>query len=383
MGHPDDDKGPAVIIVCALFQALATVFVGARLFCRIRMLDRLYLDDWILMSAIGCGWTAVGFTVISVRYGDGKHMDTLEVEDMSQVLLWTIAGFFPGILAFTLPKLAVISLLCRMLNPNIWHKSFMFGLGTLLMINAFVCLGMLFGRCRPFRAVWDATIPEDQKVCWDFWIIVCYAIFTTAVSLLADLYLAVYPTLVLRKLQMSRKKKIALSCALGVGWISIGVTAYKFTRLPSMSSPDFSYDTADLTVWTIVEGSVVTIAATIPVLKPLADLIFGRSVFGDSSYRKNGDSETPGKGTGVSDLEQGNNHSRKAATTTNIIKSIIGDDNESEEQLVTVNGEGEHGANLVPLRDMPSREQHHADPGKGIVQTQEFTLAYGRSDATQ
>lgn len=179
MGHADDNKGPAVIIVCALFQALATVFVFARLFCRIRMLDRLYLDDWILTTALGCGWTAVGFTVISVHYGDGRHMDTLALDDMSQVLLWTIAGFFPGILAFTLPKLAVISLLCRMLNPNRLHKTFMFGLGALLMINAFVCLGMLFGRCRPFRAVWDASIPEDQKVCWDFWIIVCYAIFTT------------------------------------------------------------------------------------------------------------------------------------------------------------------------------------------------------------
>lgn len=180
----DDNKGPAVIIVCALFQALATVFVLARLFCRIRMLDRLYLDDWILMLALGCGWTAVGMTVASVYYGDGRHMDTLTPHQMSQVLLWTIASFFPGILAFTLPKLAVISLLCRMLSPSRLQRIFMFGLGTLLLINAFVCLGMLFGRCRPFRAVWDVTIPDDQKICWDFWHIVSYAIFTTGNTLI-------------------------------------------------------------------------------------------------------------------------------------------------------------------------------------------------------
>ncbi|KAL2137328.1 hypothetical protein VTI74DRAFT_3268 [Chaetomium olivicolor] len=380
--YANENKGPAVVLVCALFQALATLFVFARIFCRIRMLDQLYLDDWILMLALACGWTATGMTVISVQYGDGRHMDTLTPHQMSRVLLWTIAGFFPGILAFTLPKLAVISLLCRMLNPSRMQRIFMFGLAALLLINAFVCFGMLFGRCRPFRAVWDVTIPDDQKVCWDFWHIVCYAIFTTAVSLFADLYLAVYPSFVLRKLQMGVRKKIALSCALGVGWISVVVTAYKCTRLPSMSSADFSFDTADLTVWTIVEGSVVTIAATIPILKPLVDLVFGRGALGDSSYRKNGEylSDTPGKGkgNGTSDIEFG---SRKAATTTNIIRSIVGDENESEESLVRAPRRGDPAPTSVALRNMQTQDRA-VGTANGIVQTHEVTIAYGAASAS-
>jgi len=210
----DEDKGPAVIVVCALFQALATVFVSARFFCRIRLLDRLYLDDWILMLALCCGWTAVGMTVASVHYGDGRHMDTLTPDQMSQVLLWTIAGFFPGIMAFTLPKLAVISLLCRMLSPSRKQQIFMFGLGTLLLVNAFVCLGMLFGRCRPFRAVWDVTIPDDQKVCWDFWHIVCYAIFTTG-TMLTNLNSCQRPADILTSRLSSRRfvpRRISGSC---------------------------------------------------------------------------------------------------------------------------------------------------------------------------
>ena len=79
-----------------------------------------------------------------------------------------------------LPRhLAVISLLCRMLNPSRTQKAIMYGLGILLVINAFVCFGMLFGRCKPFRAVWDVTIPDDKKVCWSFWHIIGYAIWTT------------------------------------------------------------------------------------------------------------------------------------------------------------------------------------------------------------
>jgi hypothetical protein len=42
-----------------------------------------------------------------------------------------------------------------------------------------------------------------------------------AFSAFVDLYLAVYPALVLFNLQLNMKKKIALSCALGIGsmWV--------------------------------------------------------------------------------------------------------------------------------------------------------------------
>ncbi|RYP13584.1 hypothetical protein DL767_010656 [Monosporascus sp. MG133] len=58
-----------------------------------------------------------------------------------------------------------------------------------------------------------------------------------------DLYLAVYPTIVLFKLQLSLRKKLALSTALGVGFVSTIVAIYKTTRLwqiGQLASTDFS-----------------------------------------------------------------------------------------------------------------------------------------------
>lgn len=240
------NKGPTAIIMCAVFQAWATMFAAARVFCRVRMLDRLYLDDWIIMLSVVCGWTAFAFTVVGVYNGDGRHMDTLTTYEQSQVLLWTIAGFFPGILSFSLPKLAVVSLLCRMLRPSARNRHFMYFICVVLVINAFVCFGMLFGRCIPFRAVWDLSIPTDEKRCFSFWHTVGMATFSSgkyleslfpylpsrtiltcaAFALAADFYLALYPSLVLRKLQMNSRKKIALSCALGVGSVCVLVPGY-------------------------------------------------------------------------------------------------------------------------------------------------------------
>lgn len=144
-------------------------------------------------------------------------MSNLTSEQQSGVLLYTTAGFFPGILSFTLPKLAVISLLCRMLNPSRIHKILMWSMGALLMVNAVACFALLMGRCTPFEAVYDVTFPASEATCFSPWVLVAIAVYTTVCCAVADLYLAVYPSIVLSKLQINKKKKIALSIALGIG----------------------------------------------------------------------------------------------------------------------------------------------------------------------
>jgi hypothetical protein len=62
----------------------------------------------------------------------------------------------------------------------------------------------------------------------------------TALSAMVDLYLAVYPAVILFKLQMNLRKKLALSIALGLGSIATAVAIYKSTRLTALASPDFS-----------------------------------------------------------------------------------------------------------------------------------------------
>jgi hypothetical protein len=62
----------------------------------------------------------------------------------------------------------------------------------------------------------------------------------SALSAAMDLYLAVYPAVILARLQMNIKKKMALGSALGIGSVACVVAAYKCTRLPGLASSDFS-----------------------------------------------------------------------------------------------------------------------------------------------
>ena len=62
----------------------------------------------------------------------------------------------------------------------------------------------------------------------------------TALSAAMDLYLAVYPAVILARLQMNIRKKMALASALGIGSVACIVAAYKCSRLPGLATNDFS-----------------------------------------------------------------------------------------------------------------------------------------------
>lgn len=61
-----------------------------------------------------------------------------------------------------------------------------------------------------------------------------------ALSAFLDLYLALYPAVILYGLQMNIRKKLALGVALGIGSVACIVAAYKCTRIPGLASDDFS-----------------------------------------------------------------------------------------------------------------------------------------------
>ncbi|KAK7421207.1 hypothetical protein QQX98_002337 [Neonectria punicea] len=271
-----EDKGPSTIAVCWAITALSTIFVIARIYVRLKVLGRLYSDDYYVIVAEICGYISTALSTVAVYSGNGRHFSTLTTEQQQGAILWTTAAFCPGVMSFGIPKLAVIALLVRLLNPGRLHKWVLWGMGIWCQLTLFATVGVLLGRCMPARSLWDFSV---EGTCFDTRILVAYCIYAGSFSAFVDLYLAIYPTVVLFKLQMGLKKKLALCVALGVGSISGIVAIYKSTRIPSLGSADFSYDTADLVIWTVIEGSTIIIACSIPILQPLLEMVLRRNPF--------------------------------------------------------------------------------------------------------
>ncbi|KAK3489923.1 hypothetical protein B0T13DRAFT_405400 [Neurospora crassa] len=290
------NKGPGVIAVITTIVTISTVFVFARLFVRTRILGKVEVDDCLILLGLACAWICVGMTVASVYHGFGRHFDILPLDGKQQMIKWAFFSFTPSILAFTIPKFAVVTLLTRLLNPARWHRVFLWVLVSTCQVAILGCAVILFAQCTPSRAQWDFSITNVK--CWSPWLLVRYSMVAGCFSALTDLYLAVYPTIVLFKLQINNKKKIALCSALSIGSVSAIVSIYKSTRLPSLAGSDFSWDTTDLVIWSLIEGSTIIIASCIPLLQPLLDVLMGRRTL-CSTPRSGGYNKSSGGGHGV------------------------------------------------------------------------------------
>ncbi|KAK1521346.1 integral membrane protein [Colletotrichum paranaense] len=213
----------------------------------------------------------------------------------SGAILWTIAGFPPGVMSFGLPKLAVVALLTRNMNPSKWHALFLWFIACFCLINLIGCVIILFAQCQPSHSQWDFSVTD--KTCWDKWILVYFAIYSGGFCALVDLYLAIYPAVVLAKLQMSVRKKVALSIALGIGSMCVlRLNPFCFLMATKTDILDkklidrcyiqmLSASKSRKLGLLIVEGSTMIIAACIPVLQPLGDLIFGKRIFSSGGGR--------------------------------------------------------------------------------------------------
>ncbi|KAK7941614.1 uncharacterized protein PG986_014001 [Apiospora aurea] len=232
------DKGPSILAAIITVTVIGTIFTVARLYVRQFIRGKLRVDDYLIFISMLCGYVSVAFGVLAVESGNGKHFILLDTAKKEGVIFWTMVGFVPGIFSFALPKLAVVFLLCHLLSPSRRHRVLLWMMTGLCVTALTVAIFTLFFQCSPPSSQWDLSITE--KKCISKWIHIQYSIAVGAYSAFVDLYLALYPTIVLFKLQMSTKKKIGLSVALGIGSIASIIAIYKCTRISTFTSPDFS-----------------------------------------------------------------------------------------------------------------------------------------------
>lgn len=141
-------------------------------------------------------------------------------------------------MAIAVPKLAIVGLINRIFCPSPLSRALLWSSVVIGLLNYLtVCLYSTF-LCLPVQAFWDDSIKNAKCISHGPYSSFAYysssrrtcipltsrlGICTdlgnwyTAFSALVDLYLAIYPAAIFRGLNFSRRKKMALSCALGLG----------------------------------------------------------------------------------------------------------------------------------------------------------------------
>lgn len=117
----------------------------------------------------------VGISHANVNVGYGKQQSALDIENVETAILLNVTSFIFGILSFTIPKLAVVAMLNRILNPTRFQRYFLWALTGLGTVVSIVCILVLFTMCTPPRGLWKVRMGAE---CRDPWILIDYAIFT-------------------------------------------------------------------------------------------------------------------------------------------------------------------------------------------------------------
>ncbi|CAF9921835.1 MAG: hypothetical protein ALECFALPRED_001892 [Alectoria fallacina] len=130
-----------------------------------------------------------------------------------------------------------------------------------------LALAMLFFlHFRPLAALWNAKVHGS-----------CLATHTTvlaeyvgfAVDVVTDLVRAGIPALVIHRLQMSFRTKMALCVLMGLGVFTAGCAVAKAITLRGVFADDYTFGFTKPATWAAVEQFVGIIITSIPALRPL------------------------------------------------------------------------------------------------------------------
>lgn len=80
------------------------------------------------------GWAGASFAVVAVQGGLGRHMTTLNPEEVQYAVLWSMVGFCLTLLSISLPKVAVVALLVRLMSPSKVHRYLLWSLAWLCFL---------------------------------------------------------------------------------------------------------------------------------------------------------------------------------------------------------------------------------------------------------
>ena len=126
-------------------------------------------------------------------------------------------------------------------------------------------------QCWPVRAAWDRSVAE--RACTNttaFW-------WSNALwNIASDIFLILLPVPIIKRLNITRTKKIGLACMFSIGLIVIITAILRFTTLREAAmkaSFDPSSGTLISTTWTTAEAALAIICANTPMLRQLLETV--------------------------------------------------------------------------------------------------------------
>ncbi|CUS09777.1 unnamed protein product [Tuber aestivum] len=290
----------------------------SRFYCRASIVKMVGPDDWIMLAAFVNAW-GLGITNhFQIKYGIGAH--AADAPPYDEVIIPTLKLWYVYQLQYLvtlfLIKSSILSFY-RRISPERGYQ---------LSITIVSCIVVAFTVAMLFVNVFEC--PKDPSRAWSRGFpsgcndLVAVYYFMAAFNIISDIVILVLPMPSLLRLQINRRKRVALILIFSCGAIVVVASAVRISALyknqytiktggdipcrystPLLLAPILTIflDVATyVLLWSQVEVNVGIITACAPALKPLV-----HSVLQGTSHARNGYAQ---KAIGYSGTGQRNNH---------------------------------------------------------------------------
>ncbi|KAH8695577.1 hypothetical protein BGW36DRAFT_299318 [Talaromyces proteolyticus] len=258
----------AIIIVTAVFLALSLVTVSLRCFVRLRVVKSFGRDDALMVAAAISNIACAAFGIFGAVHGMGKSSGylLLHPDDVRLGLLgWWLGQCF-YIITCTLARMSIAITLLRIAVEPI-HQRILYSVIMLSTIVGIVFFFFTIFQCSPVHYYWDRTTMLNGH-CLNINALLGIVYMYSGVAAVCDFTMGILPGFMIRKLQMNRRTKIAVSGILGIACVASTAVIVRIPFLHDANSPNFLYTTTDISIWSNIEASLGITAGSLAVTRP-------------------------------------------------------------------------------------------------------------------
>ncbi|KAE8153028.1 hypothetical protein BDV25DRAFT_44758 [Aspergillus avenaceus] len=273
-----DSKGPTVSGVAVSFAIWTFIIICLRLFSRVFVIQRMGIDDYLIVVACLTSWAFSAVTVVSVEKGMGDHLEEMDPNNMETYALavWLSSLFYLSTLGFI--KSSVCLFYTRLGDRILTRLSIIMLCVIIAQASSFVLTAAF--QCRPIEKAWNVAEPGK---CVNINI---FYLANAALNILTDVLTYSLPLQVIWKLQVPMKQKAALAFILCVGLFACISSIIRITYIPAMlSDPDATWVISEPMYWSVIEINVGIFAACMPSFKAIASRFQPRLIGEYSSGR--------------------------------------------------------------------------------------------------
>ncbi|KDN66415.1 hypothetical protein CSUB01_09853 [Colletotrichum sublineola] len=265
-----ENRSPPLVAAGLTLVIAAFIVTVLRCYVRIFLVKNFGIDDWFMLVATVFFILFVSSALTGVHYGTGRHRVDLSEDDWESAMMYWWYCYLWYCLAMMASKISIGYFLLRITvrKLDIWI------IYIVMMLT--VCTGGVFFfvtllQCQPISYFWDQRTQTGHCIPMD--VIIALTFLYSAFSVICDFTFAILPIILIWKLKMNRKTKLALVPVMAMACIASAAVVVRMPFVLDFKNPDFLYATVDIAIWSTTEQGLAITAGSLATLRPLFRII--------------------------------------------------------------------------------------------------------------